>query len=110
MRYTLDQIAEQLIHALCELVVVRDKLLLDPECSEAVILNDAIEDLARGLGLHCGIQGQQDPSGGELKQFVLAVRECTCTLHVVQLFKRTPSLAPFLTPPYFSQSDLQRAE
>ena len=108
--YTLDQVAEQLIHSLSELLVFRDKILLEPECSESVILNDAIEDLAKGLGLHCGLQGQGDASGGELKRFVGAVRECTCTLHVAQVFKRTPGLAAYLTPPYFSQSDLQRLE
>ena len=108
MGYTLDQVAEKFIHALCELIVFRDKLLLDQECAEAIILNDAVEDLALGLGLYCGLETHGDAAGGDLKEFVKSVKNCANTIQVAQVFKRTPRLAGYLMAPYFSQTDLHR--
>ena len=108
MGYTLDQVAEQFIHALCEVIVFKEKLLLEQDCPESVILNDAIEDLAKGIGLYCGLESQGDAAGGELKEFVKSIRNCTGTLQVAQVFKRTPRLLGYLMAPYFSQTLLQR--
>ena len=110
MGYTLDQVAEQFIHALCEIIVFREKLQLDQECPESVILNDAIEDLAKGLGLYCGLETQGDAASGDLREFVKSIRNCMGTLQVAQVFKRTPRLSSYLMAPYFSQTLLQRLE
>jgi hypothetical protein len=110
MRYTLDQVAEKLIHALCEAVVLRHRLALKPDSMEATILNDVIEDLATGLGLHINLPVEREPVVGSLQHFVHAVRRCQTPRHVATAFQGIPALAPFLIAPYFSQTDLHALE
>ena len=107
MKYTLDQAAENLIHSLCEAVVLRQKLALDPQAIEAAILKDVIEDLATGLGFHLGLQGGTESGEGQLKHFVSAIQSCECTGQVVKVFQGMPDLNPYLMAPYFSQTDLR---
>jgi hypothetical protein len=108
MAYTLDRTAENLVHALCELIVLKERLALDPNCAEAVILHDLAEDLAAGLGRHCGLT--ESTSGGHdpLAKFVWDVQRCTQTWKLARIFRRTPGLERLLMAPYFSQGDLQR--
>ena len=106
MGYRLDVVAENLIHALCELLVLRQRLLLDPDSPEAAILDDVVHDLAKGVGLHGGLA--EDRGGGEdsLGRFVERVTNCLTSRHVAKVFREFPALSPFLIAPYFSPSDL----
>lgn len=107
MKYTLDQAAEKLIHALCEVVVLRSRLNLEPGSVQATILDDVIEDLATGLGIHLSLPSEPEPAIGSLQHFVHAIRRCQTTRHVVSVFQDIPALTAYLVSPYFSLTDLQ---
>jgi hypothetical protein len=110
MGYTLDQVAEKSIHAICELIVFKERILLDAESSEGIILHDVIQDLATGFAFYTGLSTVDEGAGSEFKQFVRTVHECTTTTQLAALFKRIPKLNAYLMAPYFSLGDLARIE
>jgi hypothetical protein len=106
MGYRLDLVAENLIHALCEFIVLRQRLLLAPETAEAAIEDDVLHDLARGLGLYCGLAEEAGDGPDSVSRFIGRVSNCLTTRHLVKVFREFPKLEPFLMAPYFSPSDL----
>lgn len=110
MGYTLDQVAEKWIHALCEIIVFKERILVDADSTEGIILHDVIEDMAWGLAFHFGLSSAEEEGGSEAKRFVRSVHNCTSTVQLAQLFKRHPKLGLYLISPYFSMGDLARLQ
>ena len=110
MGYALDQAAEHLIHALCEAVVLKRRLAPAPDSREAIICHDLIEDLASGLGRHCGISDQRVEGSEALGRFIWNVLRCSETWHIARVFQKTPGMEAYLMAPYFSSGDLQKAQ
>ena len=108
MGYTLDKTAENLVHALCELIVLKKRLALDPNGPEAVILHDLAEDLAAGLGRYCGLREAGADGHDPLAKFVWDIQRCGETWRLARVMRRTPGMERLLMAPYFSQADLQR--
>lgn len=110
MKYTLDQEAESLIHALCEVMLLKRKLFLIPGSSESMIIHDIIEDLARGIARHGHLS--EDESGGvsPMARFALDVSRCGDIWQVARAFKHSPPLDAYLMVPYFTAKDLATLE
>lgn len=109
MKYTLDQVAENLIHALCEAVLLRRRASEDAQSIEAAIAKDVIHDLATGLGLYFNLPAEGE-TPGSLHHFVRAIHFCTSTDEVMRVFQGIPALSGYLMPPYFSKADLRLLE
>ena len=110
MKYTLDQEAESLIHALCEVMLLKRKLFLIPGSSESVIIHDILEDLATGIGRHAHLS--EDAAGGisPIARFVLDVSRCGDIWQVARACKHSPPMDAYLMVPYFAAKDLATLE
>jgi hypothetical protein len=100
MGYTLDLKMEKLLHSLQELLIFRRKfinIVVDVDSPELAILNDAIGDLAQGIAI-CVTHPDPD-------EFARKILNCRFTFEIVRVFKEE-GLTLYLSPPYFSQSDL----
>jgi hypothetical protein len=110
MGYALDVTAEKMIHALCEAVVLRDRLKLPPGQPEAVLVRDLVEDLAGALGAYAGLPQDGDSTRYGLVKLVWDLHRCTETWHVARVFSRIPELERFTVHPYFSITDMHTLE
>ena len=110
MNYTLDQEAESLIHALCEVVLLKKRLFLIPGSSESNMIHDILEDLSKGIGRHGHLS--EDGSGGvsPLSRFALEISRCGDVWQVARAFKHSPPLDGYLMAPYFAPKDLEILE
>jgi len=110
MHYRLDPSIESLVHALCEAVLLKSRLVLVPHAAEAIILRDMMEDLTRGIGLRCGLPQDASPGEASLTQLIWEIHRCTETWHVARVFHKMPALSVYLMSPYFSARDLKQLE
>ncbi len=100
MAYTLDLKMEKLLHSLQELLIFRRKfinIVVDVDSPELAILNDAIGDLAQGVAMNVSHERPEE--------FSRKILNCRFTFEVAKVFKED-GLTLYLSPPYFSQSDL----
>lgn len=107
MGYALDLTAEKMIHALCEAVVLRDRLRLPSEHPDSVLVRDLVEDLAGALAAYAGLPAEADPTHCGLAKFVWDLHRCTETWHVARVFSGIPELQRFTVHPYFSITDMR---
>lgn len=110
MRYALDAVAEKLIHALCEAVLLKIRLGLPPDRPESVIVRDIIEDLAGALGAYAGLAADGEGGTYDLVRFVYDIHRCSETWHVGRVLTRSPELSRFAFHPYLSMSDMHKLE
>jgi hypothetical protein len=110
MGYALDLTAEKMVHALCEAVLLKSRLVLPPDRPESVILRDLVEDLAGALGIYAGLPEDGELGRYDLVKFVYDVHRCTDTWHVARVFSKCAELQRWAFHPYFSITDMHKLE
>lgn len=102
MRWTLDLTMEKLLHALQELIILKRKIInetLDSESIKIAILDDIISDLAEGIAHYL--------SHTNPKEFSKEVLKCHFSWDLAKIFKEN-KYEKYLSPPYFSNQDLEK--
>jgi|GEM_PF-2929174 len=110
MGYALDITAEKMVHALCEAVLLKSRLVIPPDHPESVILRDLVEDLAGALGAYAGLPEDGVPGQYTLVRLIYDIHRCTETWHVGRAFTRSPELQRWAFHPYLSITDMNKLE
>jgi hypothetical protein len=108
--YALDATAQKMVHALCEVVLLRSRLGLPPARPESVIVRDLLEDIAGAFGLYAGLPEDAPGDGYDTVKFVYEIHRCTETWHVGRALSRCPELSRFAFHPYLSITDMNKLE